>query len=160
MTIRDDAHAGRCSAHVVSRVCAAHARIDALLAEHQIALVERRYDEAVRLFADFRDRLCEHMELEERELLPVYERSGTWPAAAAPDLMRAEHEQVRSLVRAVEQLITEVDAPERLTPRVVIHLIEEERRLKGVLEHHHCRDERYLYPALGHCVHGARVGPD
>ena len=142
-----------CSAAFVEQ----HARIDALMAQHQEALVRLDLPEARRLYAAFRTALHEHMETEERDLLPAYDRLGRWEAAGAPDLMRAEHRQTRLLVDQIAAELLEIDARDGLTPARVIRFIEDERRLKGVMEHHHCRDERYLYPCAGGCRGGAGV---
>lgn len=128
------------------RLMEQHAEIDAMLERHQVALVERRYDDARAAFDSFRTALLDHMAAEEADVMPAYERTQPLAAAGAPELMKAEHRQVRLLLGELDRLVLTVGAGEHLTPRVVIGLIEEERRLKGVLEHHHCRDQRYLYP--------------
>lgn len=122
-----------------------HAALDDLFARHQAALLDRRWAEAARILEEYGVRLRSHIELEERHLLPRFARIATvrWPAG----IYRAEHRRSEQLLeKAWERLAHE--RRRGITTASLISLIDEERTLKHLIEHHHEREEKGLFGEL------------
>lgn len=124
---------------------AQHGALADLFASHQEALLDRRWTEAARLLKDYDRGLRRHIELEEEHLLPHCEHSHgmRWPA----NVYRAEHRRIEQLLhKAAERLA--IARCRGITPAVLILLLDEERSLKHLLEHHHEREEKGLFGEL------------
>lgn len=122
-----------------------HGALADLFASHQEALLDRRWTEAARLLEDYDRRLRRHMRLEEEHLLPHCERAQAvrWPA----NVYCAEHRRIEQLMEKAAERLT--NAQRRgITPAVLISLLDEERTLKHLLEHHHEREEKGLFGEL------------
>lgn len=124
----------------------AHDALDEAFAAHQDALVEGRVLEAKERFFAFRDGLLDHMRIEDDQLLPVYALMPDPPVGGGADLFRAEHERIRKLLDEFSRLFERLTA--RLTSRDLVAVIERQRLLKHVLEHHNLREQTHLYPTL------------
>ncbi len=119
-----------------------HVAFGDLFARHQEALLDRRFDEAMRLLEEYAERLREHMALEERDLLAQCTSLGSarWP----PEVYRAEH-------RRIDQLLVKTGGRLRrlgqhgVKAAVLISILDEERTLKRLVEHHHEREEMALF---------------
>lgn len=124
------------------RLLEQHVAFGDLFARHQEALLDRRLEEAVRLLEEYAERLREHIALEERDLLPKCASLGSvrWP----PAVYRAEH-------RRIDQLLVKTTGRLRRLGRhgveaaVLISILDEERTLKRLVEHHHEREEMALF---------------
>lgn len=122
-----------------------HVAFADLFAHHQEALLDRRFEDATRLFEEYGERLREHIALEERCLLPRCAALGSvrWP----PAVYRAEH-------RRIEQLLAKTggrlrcDGRRGITASTLISILDEERTLKRLVEHHHEREEMALFSEL------------
>lgn len=115
-------------------------------ARHQEALLERRWVEAARLLASYGDKLRQHIDLEERYLLSQWAEAcgaGHWPA----EVYRAEHRRIEQLLGKAEERLRRARAGV-ITPAVLISLLDEERTLKRLIEHHHEREEKALFAHL------------
>ncbi|MCG3128171.1 MAG: hypothetical protein CHACPFDD_03047 [Phycisphaerae bacterium] len=125
----------------------AHDDLDRRLERHQELLAAGDFRGACLEFHEFRAALLAHIDAEEQQVLPRYRTLRSWPSGGQPELFDAEHRQIRRMVAQLEvALATLGDGP--LSPRTIVRLIEDEHPLKGVLEHHAAREERFLYPAL------------
>lgn len=113
-----------------------------LFAQHQAALLDRRFADAARLLEEYGERLRAHIAFEERCLLPQCATRGSarWP----PEVYRAEHRRIEQLLeKAGEHLQRE--ARRGITAAVLISILDEERTLKRLVEHHHEREESALF---------------
>ncbi len=124
-----------------------HAELTRLFANHQEALLDRDWAMAARLLGGYRERLYRHMEIEERFVLDPAQV----PAAAhqrwTTELYRAEHRRVRLYLEKVDEWLTRArhhGAPAGM----LIGLLDRERTLKHLLEHHHHREEVALFADL------------
>lgn len=129
-----------------------HGTLADLFARHQEALLDRRWAEAARLLEDYDRRLRCHIRFEEEHLLPRSEhvQSMRWPA----NVYRAEHRRIEQLMaKAAERLTNE--QRRGITAAVLISLLDEERALKHLLEHHHEREEKGLFGELRPRLSGA-----
>jgi len=122
-----------------------HDALADLFASHQEALLGRRWTEAAQLLEDYGRRLRGHIRLEEEHLLPHCEHAQgvRWPAK----VYRAEHRRIEQLLKKAAERLTNAQRL-GITPTVLISLLDEERTLKHLLEHHHEREEKGLFGEL------------
>ena len=125
-----------------------HRVLERLLEAHQVALVSGNRPRAAHCLHRYRDLLASHLHVEEQFFEAADEgiRSTRWPVTT----YRAEH---RRLLALLDRLFIRFESLSRdpLDPLQLIALIEQEKVLKGVAEHHHQREEQDLYPALPRC---------
>jgi len=140
------------STTLLAVVSAFHQQLNELLLLQQEALIEQKFDVARQLFAHFHALMTEHITVENEQLLPVHAELGEtrW----ATSLYYLEHTKILSLLdRADQQLATALTST--LSPRRwLIHVLDYQRTLKNVLEHHEQREEQALLIELsGHLKH-------
>jgi hemerythrin-like domain-containing protein len=119
-----------------------HVAFGDLFARHQEALLDRRFGEAVRLLEEYAERLREHIALEERCLLPKCATLGSarWP----PEVYRAEHRRIDQLLVKTGERLRRL-GHHGVKAAVLISILDEERTLKRLVEHHHEREETALF---------------
>lgn len=115
--------------------------------EHLILLESQR---ALEILIDFESRLLNHMELEERYLLPLCEthidRAGHW----GPRVYAQEHKRIKELLASARMRLAShcVKRDGTMTPADAIDLVDEEKVLKHLISHHQTREETALYPGI------------
>lgn len=123
-----------------------HVALSRLYQQHQEALVTRYWKQAAQFLEEYSARLSRHIEIEERLLLPHCDAVSAvirWQAK----VYRAEHERIGQLLELNIQHLAQ--ARQRgMTPAGLIALLDEEKTLKHVLEHHHEREEQGLFAEL------------
>ena len=124
-----------------------HASLDILFQRHQEMLVSHAWARAARLLTQYQERLTAHIRLEEKFLLPYCtDGSGSSPRWGS-HVYRTEHRKLEELVRAVTVRLA--SARRRgVTPAMLIDLLDKERTLKHVAQHHHEREEKGLFIEL------------
>ncbi|HET7650471.1 MAG TPA: hemerythrin domain-containing protein [Gammaproteobacteria bacterium] len=123
-----------------------HDALARLYGRHQEALVTRYWQQAASLLEEYSTRLSRHIEIEQRLLLPhcdAVSASIRWQAR----VYRAEHERIAQLLARNIQHLAQT-RQRGMTPAGLIALLDEERMLKHVLEHHHEREEQGLFAEL------------
>lgn len=123
-----------------------HVALAQLFARHQEALVTRAWARAARLLDHYRKRLQYHIQLEEHYLLPycVEERApGRWQA----HVYIAEHRRLEELLSKAGKRLA-VARRRGVTAAALIALLDEEKTLKHVVEHHYQREEISLFTVL------------
>lgn len=158
------------------RILADHRKREELLLLHQEALIEQDLARALARYEVFHALLRAHIELENRELLPLHARveQPRWRTQVYAlehdkilDLAEKLHERLRQAATdpaavscgakagpragnaAAAALADAVVAPDQARRRWIIHLLDDERTLKNVLEHHEEREEKGMLPELG-----------
>lgn len=125
-----------------------HRALDERFFEHQRALLNFDFREALRRLRKYESALLAHMRDEEELLLPIYrERGGEPERGAAADFFTLEHEKMRRhLAHFAEQLprLQGLADP----ARALLKLLDQETTYKHLVEHHDTREEKFLYPAL------------
>jgi len=121
-----------------------HQWIDELLLSHQEALVEKRIDAAKSLFACFHRALRVHAQAEDRVLLELHRQQCLDPKWNTSIYMH-EHRKIYDLLDKMGVRIHEL---ETLTTRDVIEILDEQKTLKGVIEHHGEREEKGMMAEL------------
>jgi hemerythrin-like domain-containing protein len=119
-----------------------HLAFGDLFARHQEALLDRRLEDAARMLEEYGERLRTHIALEERALLPKCGSHGSsrWP----PEVYRAEHRRIEQLLEEARERLQR-EARRGITAAALIAILDEERTLKRLVEHHHEREETALF---------------
>ena len=123
-----------------------HEMLAQLFARHQAALIARAWARAARLLDSHRKRLAQHIELEERYLLPYCPQDklpNQWPAR----VYSAEHQRIQELASKLSARFAKLRR-RGVTSAALIALLDEEKTLKHILEHHHAREEMALFSTL------------
>lgn len=132
-----------------------HRDLDELLWGHQEALLLRDLPLARGYFSLFRAAMEAHLEAENRLLLPLAESlelKGQWPIS----LYRHEHEKIRQLLGRVADQLAVLPEQGRQARRALLSLLEYQRTVKNVIEHHEQREEKGLLPELDGVLSDAR----
>ena len=122
-----------------------HAGFDALLFDHQQRLVEGAPHEARAALSRFAAGLRAHIRAEDEVILPFYESRAEIAKGGAPEYFRAEHRRIERLTAEAEGWMRAWTGLVWPAAEVVL-LIEREKLLKEVLEHHDERERGMLYP--------------
>ncbi len=120
-----------------------HRLLTRLFALHQESLLDRDWEGARRLLERYCQRMQRHIELEERFLLTPSETAAVgmrW----TDEVYRAEH---RRILLLLERIIERVAGAGQRGVRAagLIALLDQERTLKHLIEHHHRREEMALF---------------
>lgn len=128
-----------------------HAALIELFELHQEALITHRWGRAARFLREYRQRLAAHIGLEEEWLLPKLPEDARWDR----EVYEAEH---RKLEQLLEALSAQLSAARRhgVRPALIIRLIEDERVVKHLMEHHHEREEKALFAEVDRRIHRRR----
>lgn len=122
-----------------------HRRLERIFRLHQIALVGGKPRRALALLQGYRRLLHVHTQQEE-QLFDAALGAGLptrWPVRT----YRAEHQKLFALIDSLCDKI--VSLPDKKLPALcLVALIEREKTIKGVAEHHQAREEQDLYELL------------
>jgi hypothetical protein len=131
-----------------------HQELDELFLLHQEAVVLAKFEPAVELLGCFGELHQFHMDFENEKLIPALTElgdPGRWPAS----LYSSEHDKVQELLKKTEgRLLSLRDnrlsgkATGKAMRRGIIALLDEQKTLKGVCEHHQEREQVGLLPEL------------
>lgn len=121
-----------------------HDWIDGLLLAHQEALVEKRLHAAKVLYACFHRALKQHALAEDQLLLELHRQQCPSPKWSTSIYMH-EHRKIYDLL---DKLGIRVDQLESIHTRDVIELLDQQKTLKGVIEHHGEREEKGMMAEL------------
>jgi uncharacterized protein with PIN domain len=129
-----------------------HQAFDVAFLEHRVALMRGDLPSARQKFARFKAWLMKHLEDENTWVLPLYARSSSgFERSAGPDVFLGEHEKIQAHVnrigRTLEALSDGARDPERRSVEC-LRLLDREKVLADLLEHHDLRERQFLYPAL------------
>lgn len=133
---------------IADRILADHRDMDELLLQHQEALIEQNMAAALDSYEIFHERLCAHIALENSELLPRHEKveQPRWRT----QVYALEHERILLLAdKILSRMKQPVIEPGPEQRRWIISLLDHERVLKNVVEHHEEREEKGMLPELG-----------
>jgi len=114
-----------------------HGRLDDLWEQATRTWPQNRAGAKV-LFLSFRDGLLRHIQAEEEVMFPLFEAHGDAAARRFTNLLREEHDQIRSALNALVKKIEAGSGDVEL----------EEAVLRDVLWSHNAREEGLLYPSF------------
>jgi hypothetical protein len=126
---------------------AEHRRLESLLMQHQVHLVERRPAAARTAWQAFGDLLLGHIRAEEEVVLPEYEARVTPRRGGEADIFRREHRRLQRFVAEVSAWLDAWGEVQWPTDEVIC-LVERQKTLKEILEHHDQREGEHLYGGL------------
>ena len=120
-----------------------HLDLRELFMQHQEALLQARFDEALASLGHYDVCHQAHMLLEERYLFPAFEnieRRSRWDLS----LYEKEHEKIRKLYDVIAEDVAwlkQQQLNQSQTRRNIIALLDKEKTYKGMTEHHEEREE-------------------
>ncbi len=137
---------------VTARLTAHHRHCDDLLAEAERA-AKQNWERCTERFKTFRDSLETHLQAEEQQLFPAVEpvlspvEGPTLSTGGPTSVMRAEHEDMRGLLRLLEGSIEAADAEgfQGLVETLFI-----------LMQQHNMKEENVLYPLCDRILQGSR----
>jgi hemerythrin HHE cation binding domain-containing protein len=127
-----------------------HLELRELFMRHQEALLQGDFEEAIECLNTFKIFLSAHMKIEENYLFPEFvkiERASKWDVS----LYEKEHDKINQLYNNIAEdleWLSEQDLTDSQTRRNIIALLDKEKTLKGLNEHHEEREEEALLKEL------------
>lgn len=127
-----------------------HLELRELFARHQEALLQAQFEEARTWLVNFHACQKVHMQIEEKYLFPEFakiKRASRWDVS----LYEKEHDKINQLYNNVLidlDWLSEQKLSDSQLRRNIIALLEKEKTLKGLNEHHEEREEDALLKEL------------
>jgi hypothetical protein len=127
-----------------------HQELDELFLLHQEAVILAEFESAIELLGCFEELHQFHMDFENEQLIPALSElgdPGRWPAS----LYSSEHDKIQELLqKTAGRLLSLRDngVSDKAMRRGIIALLDEQKTLKGVCEHHQEREEIGLLTEL------------
>ena len=141
---------------LTARILAEHQEMDELFLQHQEALLEQDWGKAQARYAAFHALLLRHIELEDSCLVPLHQQLAKpqWRTL----VYTAEHDKVLEIAQIMAERIA-APKPENASQRLrwIIKLLDDERSLKNLVEHHNEREEKGMLPELARQTHHSQV---
>jgi hemerythrin-like domain-containing protein len=137
---------------------AEHDRIAADFSAHQQALVRAvgqasAGSDARSAWDRFETRLRAHIRFEDEQLIPLFsERVQPPPMGCTEELLLAEHRKLERLLDRCGEAVREHLEQRAADPAALLALIEQQRMIREVLEHHDQRERAAFFPALHDCL--------
>jgi hemerythrin-like domain-containing protein len=137
---------------------AEHDRIAADFCAHQQALVRAvgqasAAAEARAAWDRFETRLRLHIQFEDEQLIPVFRaRVQPPPLGCSEELLLAEHRKLERLLDRCGEAARDHLEQRASDPASLLALIEQQRMIREVLEHHDQRERAAFFPALHDCL--------
>ena len=116
-----------------------HRECDRLLTLAEDAIEKGDFDDAKAKYEDFKDETLKHFTKEEEYLFPMFEDKSCMGGAGPTQVMRMEHEQVRSLLGKMDEAIKDADKDRfyGLSDSMMI-----------LLQQHNAKEEQMLYTMI------------
>lgn len=126
-----------------------HLWLDQLFLDHQVALLSLDLPAASSCLKRYESNLRLHIEDEESALIPIYEaRTDNVPGGAA-ELFTGEHTKLTGFIAEFHQILATLSGRAgRELNHDIIKLFDREALCKGLVEHHHAREQNILFPWL------------
>jgi iron-sulfur cluster repair protein YtfE (RIC family) len=134
-------------AHSFSCLVGEHAELERLFDSHQRALLEGDVGTAVAVLKTFEDELYEHIDFEEKTLLPLFAEEGGETEGATLEIFQAEHRKLREQTDKLTRKTVALFASSDLMGSIIT-LMDEEALFKGLFHHHALREKNLLFPRL------------
>ncbi len=114
-----------------------------------LLIVDRQADQAEKQLDEFAAKLTRHIELEEKIWVPLFHERFGKSKGFDGTLILQEHKVLDKLLGALRFLLHTIAARGKpLDAQQVLTLLEESFRFRGVLHHHHAREDNVMIPAL------------
>lgn len=127
-----------------------HRECDEFFVGAENAVVKNNWDEALRLFRQFRAAMEQHLRNEEQVLFPIFEqRSGFSQqggiSMGPTHIMRMEHVPMRELLQAMETSLAQRNRQQYLG---------QSETLLTLMQQHNVKEENVLYPMTDRVLQG------
>lgn len=123
-----------------------HRACDDLFASAENAVAQKNWDLARDLFLRFDTAMRHHLAMEERVLFPAFE-ARTGNAMGPTQVMRMEHEQMRTLLQDMERAVTDANQNSFLGLSETLNML---------IQQHNLKEENMLYPMSDQVLGGER----
>jgi len=124
-----------------------HTALNRLFLLHQEMLVNRTWARATRLLELYQQRLAAHIHIEDNLLLPYCVADSTGTTRWEARVYAAEHRRLEELVDKARAHLAAIRR-RGVKPAMLVGLLDQEKTIKHVLEHHHEREEKGLFNEL------------
>ncbi len=121
---------------------------------HQDAVVVDDLNEARRRLDRAALALKAHIRAEDEVLLPIFAERVPAQLGCTPELLYNEHRKLERLLRRSQERLLVFERAGTILPRERVYMIEEERMLKEVLDHHDRRERAVFFPKLDEVIRG------
>ncbi|MBV1873619.1 MAG: hypothetical protein KUG80_02500 [Gammaproteobacteria bacterium] len=124
-----------------------HEQLNERLLLQQDALIDKNITLALQLFCQFQLLMTDHLRVENLILLPLHAEieNVRWPSS----LYKLEHNKIIKLMSKAELQLRSAQRHKNTDcRRDIVEIIDYQRTLKGVLEHHEAREEQGLLAEL------------
>lgn len=126
-----------------------HQWLDELFVEHQIALLSLDLSAAVARLQRYENKLALHIKDEEELLIPLYAARTSKIPGGAVEMFTGEHTKLNGFVAEFFRTLSALQGQAgNALERGVIKLFDREALRKGLVEHHHAREQNILFPWL------------
>jgi len=125
-----------------------HADLHELFAVHRDYVVGLEFGRALGALEHFEVELRRHMTLEERHILPLYERRVGHVLGGDPQFFYLEHKNILRNIDSAKEELRRLEGDPKAGRRQAHEFIDKEGILRHLLEHHDQRERNVLYPKL------------
>ena len=142
-------HTEMANRHSFEELTSVHRWLDELFLAHQLELLSLNARAALDRLAEYETNLNTHIDDEEKLLIPLYGVRTDHVPGGAVELFTGEHKKIKNFLEEFHsQLSTIIAANGEERKRKTILLFDREAMYKGLLEHHHAREQNVLFPWL------------
>jgi iron-sulfur cluster repair protein YtfE (RIC family) len=125
-----------------------HADLGEKFAVHRDYVVGLEFARALEALERFEEDLRSHMAVEEKHILPLYERRVGHVLGGDPQFFYLEHENILRNIDSAKRELGRLAADPKAGRRQAHEFIDREGILRHLLEHHDLREKNVLYPKL------------
>jgi len=129
-----------------------HQGLEELFLQHQEELICLKLKKAKVHLEAFAKELRHHMYIEEKYVLPLYEKKVPQQPGGGAFLFYGEHQKMKDFLNKIISKMKKLSAKNKMVRRQVIDLLDLETRFKDILLHHDLREKNMLYPKLDKVV--------
>ena len=135
--------------HGLARLSREHREMAELYHRYLLLVADRQIGEPDKLLDEFADRMMRHLEAEEKFWVPLFEHHYGESRGFGAKLILEEHKVLERLLGALRFLVNTIAERKRpLEAQQVLTILEESFRFRGVMSHHHSREDNVMIPAL------------
>lgn len=129
-----------------------HKELEELFLKHQEELICLKIKKARKHLEEFAKELRHHMYVEEKYVLPLYEKKVAQQPGGGAFLFLGEHQKLKEFLRKTVSKMNKLSAKDKNIRRKVIDLLDLETRFKDIYLHHDLREKNMLYPKLDKAI--------
>lgn len=133
-----------------------HHFLDTLFLEHQVVLMHKDFKKALNVIHELYSQYEQHIRDEETILIPAYQNIvKPLPQGGAVDFFLREHKQIMLILEEAKSEIENWIIHSTYTPLKLVSLFDRYYTLRDLLNHHHAREDTFLYRLLDRNTDGS-----